>query len=320
MSPSLQQEICIVLHDDTIREDALAWAMRTGDPAFDDWDSFTDWLEADPAHAAAYDAIAAAADDGAEAEAARPVADNDDNDEPKDRRVTRRWFSGALVAGLAALVAFGMWQAEGGPTTYSTLPGETLVIALDDGGSIELAGGSKLVLGEDGDHFARLEDGQALFTLHHDASEPFTVAIGEDRLVDIGTVFDVRTGNGELTVAVSQGAVLFNPQGQNVRVDPGEVLTSAAGSSDYEVSSVAPEMIGEWRDGRLTFQQASLSRVATDLSRATGIDFTAAPGNETQSVSGSVLIAPLKDDPQAIGALLGISVRKGKTGWVLDAR
>ena len=98
------------------------------------------------------------------------------------------------------------------------------------------------------------------------------------------------------------------------------MLTSAAGSSDYEVSSVAPEMIGEWRDGRLTFQQASLSRVATDLSRATGIDFTAAPGNETQSVSGSVLIAPLKDDPQAIGALLGISVRKGKTGWVLDAR
>ena len=48
-----------------------------------------------------------------------------------------------------------------------------------------MAGGSKLVLGEEGDHFARLEDGQALFTLHHDASEPFTVAIGEDRLVDI---------------------------------------------------------------------------------------------------------------------------------------
>ena len=307
-----------MLHDDTIREQALAWAVRTGDPAFDDWGGFTDWLEADPAHAAAYDAVAAAVADGVEAEAARPVADNDDD--ATDRRVTRRWFGGALVAGLAALAAFGMWQSEGGPKTYSTAPGETRLIALDDGGSIELAGGSQLVLGEESDHFARLEDGQALFTLHHDASEPFTVAIGEDRLVDIGTVFDVRTGDGELTVAVSQGAVLFNPQGQNVRVDPGEVLTSAAGSSDYEVSSVAPEMIGEWRDGRLSLQQASLSRVATDLSRATGIDYTAAPGNETQSVSGSVMIAPLKDDPQAIGALLGISVRKGKTGWVLDAR
>ena len=308
-----------MLHDDTIREQALAWAVRTGDPAFDDWDGFTDWLEADPAHAAAYDAIAAAVEDGAEAEGARPLADNDFED-PQERGFSRRWFGGAMVAGLAALVAFGMWQAEGGPTTYSTAPGETRLIALDDGGSIELAGGSQLVLGEEGDHFARLEDGQALFTLHHDSDEPFTVAIGEDRLVDIGTVFDVRSGDGQLSVAVSQGAVLFNPAGQNVRINPGQVLTSAAGSTDYSVSSVPPEMIGEWRDGRLTFQQASLSRVATDLSRATGIDYTAAPGNETQSVSGSVMIAPLKDDPQAIGALLGISVCKGKTGWVLDAR
>ena len=309
-----------MLHDDTIREEALAWAVRTGDPAFEDWDSFTDWLEADPAHAAAYDAVAVAVAEGTEAEAARPLADNDDEDDATNPRVTRRWFGGALVAGLAALAAFGLWQAEGGPKTYSTAPGETLLIALDDDGTIELAGGSRLVLGEEGDHFARLEDGQALFTLHHDASEPFTVAVGEDRLVDIGTVFDVRTGDGALSVAVSQGAVLFNPESQNVRVDPGEVLTSAAGSSDYEVSSVPPEMIGEWREGRLTFQQASLDRVATDLTRATGIDFTAAPGNETQSISGSVLIAPLKNDPQAIGTLLGISVRKGKTGWVLDAR
>jgi len=309
-----------VLHDETIREEALAWAVRTGDPAFEDWDGFTDWLEADPAHAAAYDAVAAAVAEGGEAEANRPLADNDDDEDTADRHLTRRWFGGALVAGLAALVAFGMWQAEGAPTTYSTAPGETRLIALDDGSSIELAGGSQLVLGEEGDHFARLKDGQALFTLHHDADEPFTVAIGQDRLVDIGTVFDVRTGDGALSVAVSQGAVLFNPEGQNVRVDPGQVLTSAAGSTDYEVSSVSPEMVGEWREGRLTFQQASLARVATDLTRATGIDFTAAPGGETQSVSGSVLIAPLKNDPQAIGALLGISVRKGKTGWVLDAR
>ncbi len=308
-----------MLHDDTIREEALAWAVRTGDPAFDDWDGFTDWLEADPAHAAAYDAVAAAVADGTEAEAARPLADNDD-DEAAGNRFSRRWVGGAIAASLAAMVAFGVWQADGSPTTYTTAPGETRLIALDDGGSIELAGGSRLVLGEEGDHFARLEDGQALFTLHHGASDPFTVAIGEDRLVDIGTVFDVRTGNGALSVAVSQGAVLFNPDGQNVRVDPGQVLTSAAGSADYEVTSVPPEMVGEWRDGRLTFQQASLAKVATDLTRATGIDFSAAPGNESQSVSGSVLIAPLKDDPQAIGALLGISVRKGKTGWVLDAR
>ena len=39
-------------HDDQIREQALAWAVRTGDPEFADWEGFTCWLEENPAHAA----------------------------------------------------------------------------------------------------------------------------------------------------------------------------------------------------------------------------------------------------------------------------
>ncbi len=31
--------------DDTIREQAASWAAATGDPAFEDWDAFTLWLE-----------------------------------------------------------------------------------------------------------------------------------------------------------------------------------------------------------------------------------------------------------------------------------
>ena len=37
--------------DQAVREQAAAWAVRSGDPAFDDWDGFTAWLEQDPAHA-----------------------------------------------------------------------------------------------------------------------------------------------------------------------------------------------------------------------------------------------------------------------------
>ncbi|WP_430098150.1 FecR/PupR family sigma factor regulator [Novosphingobium resinovorum] len=40
--------------DNGIRDAALGWAVRAGDPAFADWEAFTLWLEADPAHARAY--------------------------------------------------------------------------------------------------------------------------------------------------------------------------------------------------------------------------------------------------------------------------
>lgn len=308
-----------MLHDDTIREEAMAWAVRTGDPAFDDWDGFTQWLEADPAHAAAYDAISVAIEDGAEAEAARVLADNDD-DETDEPRISRRWFGGALAASLAALAAFSFWPAGGGPVTYTTAPGETRLIALENGDSIELAGGSTLVLGEEGARFARLDEGQALFTLDHEAGDPFTVAIGEDRLVDIGTVFDVRAGNGTLSVSVSEGAIVFNPGSQSVRVDPGQVLTSTVGSSAFTMRDVPSAQVGEWREGRLTFREASLEEVATDLTRATGVAFTAAPGGESRAISGSILVTPIAEDPGSVGALLGIGVRQSASGWVLDAK
>ena len=50
-----------------MRDQAVMWAVAVNDPGFADWDGFTAWLEADAAHAEAYDhavLAAAAADDG----------------------------------------------------------------------------------------------------------------------------------------------------------------------------------------------------------------------------------------------------------------
>ncbi len=42
-----------------IKEAARLWAVRVGDPAFDDWDGLTRWLEASSAHLVAYEAAVA---------------------------------------------------------------------------------------------------------------------------------------------------------------------------------------------------------------------------------------------------------------------
>ena len=304
-------------HDDTIREQAVAWAVRTGDPAFEDWDGFTAWLEQDAAHAAAYDAVSAAVAEAAEDEAERPVVANDE--EPARPLHTRRWFGGALAGCLATLAVLGVWQFGSDSETFVTAPGETRLIALEDGGTIELAGDSRLVLDDENARFARLEAGQALFTIAHDEANPFVVEAGEDTLVDLGTIFDVRTGNGLLTVAVSEGAVAFNPKRQDVLLRPGDVLNSAVGSAEYTVKQLPLAQVGEWRSGRLTFQQSTLAEVATDLSRATGIAFAAAPESANRRVSGSLLVAPVNEDPRALGPLLGVTLRPEGERWVIEA-
>ena len=303
--------------EDMVREQALEWAVRTGDPAFADWDAFMLWLEADAAHARAYDAVTAAVSDGAELLATAAPA-NDEVAEPVAPTARRPWLAGGIAALLVIVMA--SWLARSAqPDFYSvqTAAGETRTVTLEPGTRVELAGGSQLVFDRKDTRFARLDKGQALFIVRHDADRPFEVVVGEERLVDLGTVFDVRRDANELVVAVSEGAVQFDPDGADVRIAPGEVLRHAAGSHEYSLSQVPLEQVGEWRAGRLTFAGASLEDVAAQLRRTTGIAYTA-KGSAT--VSGSILVAPLRQDPAALGPLLGVTVRPEGERWVIVGR
>ncbi|MXO61181.1 DUF4880 domain-containing protein [Altererythrobacter salegens] len=302
--------------DDLIRDEAVAWAVRTGDPAFADWEEFVAWLEQSPGHAAAYDQVAASVADAADGlRAARPQASNDDALRPAVR--TRRWFGGALAASLVAVLAIFAWPS--GSTYYEeTAPGETRMIALADGGRIDLAGGSRVELDRNDPRLVRLESGRALFTVRHDGDHPFRVIAGDDTLLDVGTVFDVRLDKASLAVAVAEGAVVFNPDRQKVRLAPGDLLRSARGSDTYEQVKVAPAQVGEWREGRLTFDGTSLADAATQLEQLTGIPFRAAPGSETR-IAGSIMLDSVREDPRAAGALLGVPMRRDGDTWILGA-
>lgn len=307
-------------NDELIRTDALDWAVRVGDPAFADWEAFTLWLEADPAHARAYDAATAAVADAAMLLAdAGPANDDRAAEAAAPPRRRRPWLATAIAASIAVVGAVWAFQGERRELyTVQTALGETTHVMLDAGTQIDLAGGTAVEFDRKDKRYARLAHGQALFTVRHDAAHPFEVTVGEARLVDIGTVFDVRSDAQGLRVAVSEGAVQFDPDGADARISPGEVLHRPAGASAYTLTRTPAEQVGEWKEGRLTFEGTSLADVALQLKRATGIDYVAADGGAL--VSGSILVAPLRKDPASIGPLLGLSVRSDKGRWVIGAR
>jgi transmembrane sensor len=304
-------------HDRALHDEATAWAVRAGDPAFDDWEGFTAWLERDPAHARAYDEVMLAV--GEAAEIVPPVLAAGNDDEPA-APARRRWIGGVLSMALLGVAAIGAWQLRGDSYTVETAPGETRLIALGDGGEIALGGGSRIVLDRGDPRAASLEQGQALFTIVHDPSAPFTLAVGRDTLVDVGTVFDVSRTDARLRVAVSEGAVVLNPRGENARVSPGEMLSKDMATGGVTVGEVALDQVGEWREGRVTFQDASLAEVAVELSRATGVDFVASPRAGGHEVSGSIALDGVRRDPRTLGALLGVAVRHNGAAWEIGAR
>jgi len=292
---------------------ALEWAMLTRDPDFVDWDGFTAWLEADAANAAAYDAVQFALVEADAGLAPLPEVMAANDNPPAWFMQHRAWLGGAVAASLVLAISFLFWLGPRGETLYATAPGETQLIALDDGSTVELAGGSRLAVLDA--RAARLEAGQALFTIRHDAADPFVLTAGADRLVDAGTVFDVRLAGETLDLAVAEGAVIVNPQAQALRVDAGERALRTDGR--YRKLAVDGAAVGEWSRGRITFEADSLAEIAAELTRATGQNFTSA--NTVTRLSGSLSTEDVRADPRSLEALLGVKVRQQGAGWVITA-
>jgi transmembrane sensor len=309
--------------DDRIRAEALDWALAVGDPAFEDWEGFTRWLDQDPAHARAYDRVAAAVAEGAELIVSTAPANDDATPAvmpPADssRGPRRAWLGSAIAASLVLAGGLWAWQA-GSRDLYriETAPGQVRTVSLDAQTRVDLAGGTAMEFDRKDARFARLESGQALFTVRHDEARPFRVTVGKDTLLDVGTVFDVRHDGENLRVAVAEGAVRFNPEAQDLRISPGEMLERRGRTGDYTLGRIAAVQVGEWREGRVTFQDTPLDAVVADLTRATGVTYTVAAGSADRKVSGSLLVAPLRDDPAALGPLLGVQVRADGKRWIV---
>jgi transmembrane sensor len=292
---------------------ALDWVVRVGDPAFEDWDAFQTWLEADPGHAAHYHMLAAEIDEVAAASVPLPA--------PVAAAAPRRrsiWIGSALAASLAVVVGYATLRETAAPYAVETTAGAMRMVALADGSTITLGGATRVTLDRHDQRIAVLDHGQALFQVHHDARDPFEVTVGGQRLVDIGTAFDVKRSARRTLIAVSEGAVEFAPDGAAIRLVAGQGLVAQDGVAPV-ATRVDIAAVGAWRDGNLAYDGAPLSEVAADLTRSLGVTITADRSVATRPFYGTIVVPQVKRDPHQLAALLDLTAQRRGTTWVLTA-
>lgn len=164
---------------------------------------------------------------------------------------------------------------------YKTAVGELSSFTLADGSVIELNTDTELeVLFDETQRNIELVRGEVFFKVAKDASKPFVVNVGDDKVTAVGTAFSVNAeGLNEVAlsvveVIVTEGKVRFNSgrRQQPVYLSLGQ--KAVAIEDTLEVSSGSDsESLLAWRDGFVVFQGESLTEVIREVDRYTPLRF-----------------------------------------------
>jgi len=276
----------------TIRDVAVRWHIRLRDGDAAAWETFAEWLALDPRHAAVYDDVERLDDD---LDSLLPHTDlSAEGPFSRHLRSSRVRMRLAVSGGLAAMIAAVLvvavhWQRDDVRSQLATSPGEQRTVSLADGTSIQLNGSTRIALTDGDTRTAQLLQGQALFRVAHDDRRPFSVSVGNVRITDIGTVFDVSVTGGDLTVGVAEGSVLYSEKTNRQVIGKGQELVRSSDGGG-RVRRVSLDTIGAWRSRTLVYSAMPLSRVGLDLSRLLGVEITVEPTIADRPFSGSLVI------------------------------
>lgn len=254
--------------DDRLAEDAARWLARHDRglrPA--EQEDFDVWLAGDPRHAAAYDRVSAAWEQGARIrqvpDLARLARDLDEQTRPHPHPGRAAWswrpaLGWAAAAGL--VVAVGLWfrhapappPTEAVATNYRVIPTTVQRLVLADGSVAELRGGDSAIqtMFTPQERRVVLLRGEAFFEVAKNPARPFVVAAGRITVRAVGTAFNVQLNAADLAVVVTEGrvAVADEPGAETAAAPAGATLVPplAAGQRarlSRETATRAPALL-----------------------------------------------------------------------------
>lgn len=267
--------------DPRILEAAAQWyaLLSSGAASAGERARWQAWLQADAAHRLAWQRVE---DVGAQFDAlvrqpmGREAAVASLNAAAQGRRERRRLLSVALIAGTTGLLGLGVAVSPAGRRTWAawrsdlaTPVGGTQETRLADGTRIQLNTDTALTVDYTRDQRRLvLLRGEIMIATAADPGRTFVVDTPEGRMQALGTRFNVRSLDGETTLAVLEGAVQAHFTGAppaGYRVDAG--MRMRGGPQGIEAPAALRAGDHNWTRGIVQFEEAPLAQVVAELAR-----------------------------------------------------
>ena len=237
--------------DNRVRDEAAQWFVRLQDGPLSaqERQRFDAWRGAQPAHQYEFDVLQGLWSAADLLPKARLQALGDAPVERPGRRALMRYAVAASVVAVAVgLSVFSVFEPKPYNAEFSTQVGEHRQVTLPDGSVMDLNSRSVVAV-----HYAKgrrgveLKQGEAMFSVQHDAGRPFVVAAGAGQVTVTGTRFDVRLDADQTRVAVEAGTVKVQGQasdhivtltaGRGTHFDPQGQVAAA-----YAVTEICPPL------------------------------------------------------------------------------
>lgn len=190
---------------------------------------------------------------------------------PKES-ITRRlsWaVAAAMVIALGAAVF--LWNDNKSVTyTYAALPDHK--ITLEDGSDIHLNKNAEISVYSFSKKSRRVKlEGEAFFNVASNPQKPFIVLSGESETEVVGTSFNIEEKNGEASIYVVHGKVIFrskNDASRAIALTAGEAAMYKSGKVE-RIINPSPN-ISAWQSHQLSFINMPVGDIVSDISKYFG--------------------------------------------------
>lgn len=293
--------------------EAADWLLRNGDPqqSAEDKARFTAWLN-DPENCRTYSAAERLMGDACKAIQSDPKLASI---KAEPRNLTKPIATTIVVFAMATATFFLLDGPMRLQADVIAGTDEMPVIDLEDGSRVQLNASSAIAIEFNRNRrTVRLLRGQAYFEVAHAPERPFTVEAGATRVTALGTAFDVRYGDTDTEVTVTENAVLLesdNDRSFSQRVRQGEQATYDRSNGETSIQPVDSLVALAWKRGQIAVDNAPLSYVVEEMNRHFGGRIVIAGKSlAARRVSGTVAIADTDAALSFVRQALGVKATR----------
>ncbi|MCT4591359.1 MAG: FecR domain-containing protein [Carboxylicivirga sp.] len=154
---------------------------------------------------------------------------------------------------------------------YSSGDKSNATVTLPDGSTVKLNANTQLkysVFAPDNKRHVTLE-GEALFEVIHNETSPFVIAFNDLKIVDVGTVFNVkaRPDDKVIETVLIEGLVdCIVDDATTVNLEPGDKATYNKATKDLRVTQINDDQLYlGWTRNRFVFKDKTFESVITEI-------------------------------------------------------